>query len=86
MYEIGNEIAFLIRFGGSLKRDEVMDNDVCRPDIRRPVGYDMVVYNIQSGELRIRAELVANANFIVCCSVNNYSRMQVSLSIVRDST
>ena len=50
MYEFGNELAFLIRFGGSLKRDEVMDNDKCRPDIRRPVGYDLVVYNIETGE------------------------------------
>jgi len=42
MYELGHEVAFLIRYGGSLKRDEVMENDMCRPDIRRPVGYDLV--------------------------------------------
>ncbi len=63
MYEFGNEVAFLIRFGGSLKRDEVMDNDQCRPDIRRPVGYDLVVYNIETGELRIRADLVSERRF-----------------------
>jgi hypothetical protein len=63
MYEFGNEVAFLIRFGGSLKRDEIMDNDQCRPDIRRPVGYDLVVYNIETGELRIRADLVSERRF-----------------------
>ncbi len=63
MYEFGNEVAFLIRFGGSLKRDEVMDKDQCRPDIRRPVGYDLVVYNIETGELRIRADLVSERRF-----------------------
>jgi hypothetical protein len=36
MYEFGNEIAFLIRYGGSLQRDEVMDDDLCRTDVRRP--------------------------------------------------
>lgn len=63
MYEFGNEVAFLIRFGGSLKRDEIMDNDQCRPDIRRPVGYDLVVYNLETGELRIRADLVSERRF-----------------------
>jgi hypothetical protein len=63
MYEFGNEVAFLIRFGGSLKRDEIMDDDKCRPDIRRPVGYDLVVYNIETGELRIRADLVSERRF-----------------------
>ncbi|AMV35284.1 hypothetical protein VN12_24375 [Pirellula sp. SH-Sr6A] len=63
MYEFGNEVAFLIRYGGSIQRDEVMDNDLCRPDIRRPVSYDLVVYNIDSGELRIRADLVSERKF-----------------------
>jgi len=63
MYELGNEIAFLIRYGGSLMRDEVMENDTCRPDIRRPVGYDLVIYNIATGELRIRADLVSERRF-----------------------
>jgi hypothetical protein len=63
MYQFSHEIAFLIRFGGPLKREEVMDNDQCRPDIRRPVGYDLVVYNQQTGELRIRADLVSERRF-----------------------
>ena len=63
MYELGHEVAFLIRYGGSLKRDEVMENDMCRPDIRRPVGYDLVVYNILTGELRIRADLISERRF-----------------------
>ena len=63
MYELGHEVAFLIRYGGSLKRDEVMENDMCRPDIRRPVGYDLVVYNIVTGELRIRADLISERRF-----------------------
>ena len=63
MYEFGNEVAFLIRCGGSLRRDEVMVNDQCRLDIRRPVGYDLVVYNQTSGELRIRAELIGERRF-----------------------
>ncbi len=32
MYEIQHEVAFLIRSGGNIRRDEVMDQDVCRPD------------------------------------------------------
>lgn len=63
MYEFGKEIAFLIRYGGSLQRDEVMDDDLCRPDVRRPVNYDLVVYNIDTGELRIRADLVSERKF-----------------------
>jgi hypothetical protein len=63
MYEFDHEVAFLIRCGGSLKRDEIMDNDVCKASIRRPVGYDLVVYNIESGELRIRAELIGERRF-----------------------
>ena len=32
-------------------------------DIRRPVGYDVVVYNIVTGELRIRADLIGERRF-----------------------
>ncbi len=40
-----------------------MDHDQCRPDIRRPVGYDLVVYNIETGELHIPADLVSERRF-----------------------
>jgi hypothetical protein len=63
MYDFGTELAFLIRCGGTLRREEVMEHEVCTNRIRRPVGYDLVVYNRVSGELRIRAELVGERRF-----------------------
>lgn len=59
MYEFGDDIAFLMRLAIPLKRDEVMDGEVCRHDVRRPVQYDLVVYNVKTGELRVRANLVS---------------------------
>lgn len=59
MYEFGDDIAFLMRLAIPLKRGEIMDGETCRHDVRRPVQYDLVVYNIKTGELRVRANLVS---------------------------
>jgi hypothetical protein len=48
-----------MRLAIPMKRDEVMDGETCRHDVRRPVQYDLVVYNIKTGELRVRANLVS---------------------------
>lgn len=63
MYDFGTELAFLIRCGGTLRREEVMVQEVCKNQLRRPVGYDLVVYNRVSGELRIRAEQIGERRF-----------------------
>ena len=59
MYEFGDDIAFLMRLPIPMKRDEVMDGEICRHDVRRPVQYDLAVYNVKTGELRVRANLVS---------------------------
>lgn len=59
MYEFRDDIAFLMRLAIPLKRGEVMEGETCRHDVRRPVQYDLVVYNIKTGELRVRANLVS---------------------------
>ena len=63
MYDFGDDVAFLLRHGRPIVRDEVMHNDRPRPDVRRSVGYDLVVYNVKTGELRVRAESVRERRF-----------------------
>ena len=63
MYHFGDDVAFLLRHGRLIVRDEVMEGDTPRPDVRRSVGYDLVVYNRKTGEIRVRAELVGERRF-----------------------
>ena len=62
-YPDEHEVRFLIRHGEPFKREETMSGPEAGSVCYRPLKYDVVVYDIWLGELKINASLVGEKRF-----------------------
>jgi hypothetical protein len=62
-YPDEHEVRFLIRHGEPFKREETLSGLETGSVCYRPLKYDVVVYDIRLGELRINASLVCEKRF-----------------------
>lgn len=58
MYSDDHQMTFLVRHGQTFKREESLVSGKASSVCYRPLKYDVIVYDLELGELRINAQLV----------------------------